>query len=162
MWSMKQSCTSQPWSGHVTAGSLMTKRQSGKRGKRTQQRPSASGEIQATTGVWTTIEFQCTGTTLSVYDTAPDSSERTCLASYPFPLSEEVQPYHPQNRATDAECAVAPQDSVKEDATVMPVPVLLPPPTQTNGVIHTRILLLSATPRHTVRSAGRLLRGTRY
>jgi hypothetical protein len=114
------------------------------------------------TGVWTTIEFQCTGATLSVYDTAPDSSQRTCLASYPFPLSEEVQPYHQQDRTTGAACAVAPQDSVKEDATVMPASVLLPPPTLTSEVIQTRILLLSATLRHTARSAGRLLRGTRY
>jgi hypothetical protein len=114
------------------------------------------------TGVWTTIEFQCTGTTLSVYDTAPDSSQRTCLASYPFPLSEEVQPYRQHDRATGAECTVAPQDSVKEDATVMPVPVLLPPPTPTSEVIQTRIFLLSAILRHTARSAGRLLRGTRY
>lgn len=113
-------------------------------------------------GVWTTIEFQCTGATLSVYDTAPDSSQRTCLASYPFPLSEEVQPHHQQDRATGAECAVAPQDSVKEDVTVMPVPALLPPPTPTSEVIQTRILLLSATLRHTARSAGRLLLGTRY
>jgi transposase InsO family protein len=114
------------------------------------------------TGVWATIEFQCEGATLSIYDTAPDSSERTCLASYPFPLSEEVQPYHQQDGAAGAECPVAPQDFVKEDATVMPVPVLLPPPTHTTEAIQTAIILLSATLRHTARSAGRLLRGTRY
>jgi transposase InsO family protein len=114
------------------------------------------------TGVWATIEFHRTGATLSVYDTAPDSSERTCLVSYPFPLSEEVQPSPRQDCAVGAESPVVPQDSVKEDATVMPVLALLPPPTLTSEVIQTGIILLSATLKHTAHSAGKLLRGTRH
>lgn len=43
-------------------------------------------------GVWVTIEFTLAGATLSLYDTAPDVQDRTCLASYPFPLKEAVHP----------------------------------------------------------------------
>ena len=114
------------------------------------------------TGVWVTLEFQCTGATLSVYDTAPDSSERICLVYYPFPLSEEVLPNHQQDYTVRIESPVALHDSAKENATVIPEPVLLPPPTRTSEVIHIGIILLSATLKHTARSAGQLLRGTRY
>ena len=43
-------------------------------------------------GVWVTIEFTRAGARLSIYDTAPDADDRTCLATYPFPLKEAVQP----------------------------------------------------------------------
>jgi transposase InsO family protein len=43
-------------------------------------------------GVWVTIEFTCAGAWLSIYDAAPDAHDRTCLATYPFPLREAVQP----------------------------------------------------------------------
>jgi hypothetical protein len=43
-------------------------------------------------GVWVTIEFTLAGARLSIYDTAPDADDRTCLATYPFPLKEPVQP----------------------------------------------------------------------
>lgn len=41
-------------------------------------------------GVWVTITFKQTGTLLTIYDAAPDISERQCLISYPFPLNEPV------------------------------------------------------------------------
>lgn len=43
-------------------------------------------------GVWVTIQFTLQGASLRIYDAAPDVSVRTCLAQYPFPLKEEVQP----------------------------------------------------------------------
>ena len=43
-------------------------------------------------GVWVTIHFTLTGATLRIYDSAPDVTNRRCLAAYPFPLSEKVQP----------------------------------------------------------------------
>lgn len=43
-------------------------------------------------GVWVTIQFTLTGATLHIYDAAPDVDTRVCLASYPFPLSETIQP----------------------------------------------------------------------
>jgi len=47
---------------------------------------------EANKGVWVTIDFTLTGATLRIYDTAPDVHNRHCLAAYPFPLSEKVQP----------------------------------------------------------------------
>lgn len=43
-------------------------------------------------GVWVTIDFSLKGTTLSIYDAAPDTQHRKCLATYPFLLSEKVHP----------------------------------------------------------------------
>lgn len=43
-------------------------------------------------GVWVTIEFTLAAAMLYIYDAAPDAQDRTCLASYPFPLKEAVQP----------------------------------------------------------------------
>ncbi len=43
-------------------------------------------------GVWVTVEFRTGGAALSIYDAAPDVHDRCCLATYPFPLQEEVQP----------------------------------------------------------------------
>jgi len=42
--------------------------------------------------VWVTLEFAVTGATLCIYDTAPDAEQRTCLATYDFPLNEPVLP----------------------------------------------------------------------
>jgi hypothetical protein len=43
-------------------------------------------------GVWATLEFSLQGATLRVFDTAPDTRQRSLLAEHPFPLKEEVQP----------------------------------------------------------------------
>ena len=43
-------------------------------------------------GVWATLEFTLQGATLRIFDAAPDALERTRLAEYDFPLTEEVQP----------------------------------------------------------------------
>ncbi len=45
-----------------------------------------------TKGVWVTVEFKVAGATLSIFDQAPDSQHRQCLAIYPFPLNEPVLP----------------------------------------------------------------------
>lgn len=43
-------------------------------------------------GVWATLEFTLDGASLRFYDSAPDVQERICLAEYPFPLKQDVQP----------------------------------------------------------------------
>jgi transposase InsO family protein len=43
-------------------------------------------------GVWATLQFSVQGARLRIYDAAPDAQWRTCLADYPFPLKEPVQP----------------------------------------------------------------------
>jgi transposase InsO family protein len=44
-------------------------------------------------GVWVTLQLRTKGATLSIFDAAPDVKTRKCLAIYPFPLKEIVQPY---------------------------------------------------------------------
>jgi len=41
-------------------------------------------------GVWVTLELAPSQTTLWVYDAAPDSTQRTLLATHPFPLTDVV------------------------------------------------------------------------
>jgi hypothetical protein len=47
---------------------------------------------QAHPALWVTLELQVSGATLSIYDAAPDCDQRTCLAAYPFPVSEPILP----------------------------------------------------------------------
>ena len=54
-------------------------------------------------GVWATLTLTPQGATLSVYDDAPDAPHRRCLAHYPFPLHEPVQPLSPCFRRQPAE-----------------------------------------------------------
>jgi len=77
-------------------------------------------------GVWVTVEFRTGGVLLSIYDAAPDVSDRCCLASYPFPLQEEVQPLH---HGSQNEQLASPSDVT----TSMQAPISLPlpsPPTE--------------------------------
>jgi len=53
-------------------------------------------KFDPTKGVWVTLELQTKEATLSIFDAAPDVQTRACLAIYPFPLKERVQP-HPGN-----------------------------------------------------------------
>ena len=63
--------------------------------------PVPSG--QPDQGAWATLTFAEQGATLRVYDDAPDASQRWCLARYPFPLREQVQPLRAQfQRASPA------------------------------------------------------------
>jgi hypothetical protein len=41
-------------------------------------------------GVWVTIELAPSAATLAIYSDSPQVAARTCLAAYPFPLSEPV------------------------------------------------------------------------
>jgi transposase InsO family protein len=43
-------------------------------------------------GVWVTLEFKQSGTTLHIYNAAPDVAQRKHLATYLFPLKEPVLP----------------------------------------------------------------------
>lgn len=42
--------------------------------------------------VWVTLELDPSHVTLAIYDAAPDASQRSCLVTYPFPVSEPVLP----------------------------------------------------------------------
>lgn len=59
-------------------------------------------------GVWVTIEFQSDSATLYIYDAAPDTTDRQCLASYPFPLKEDVLPHPNQNMKASAPIFASP------------------------------------------------------
>jgi transposase InsO family protein len=41
-------------------------------------------------GIWVTIDLRPATSTLSVYDAAPDRSDRRCLVTHPFPMTEAV------------------------------------------------------------------------
>lgn len=58
-------------------------------------------------GVWATLELTLHGATLAIYDAAPDAAARTCLATYPFPLSEKVIPHEPQTTTQQPEQSAA-------------------------------------------------------
>jgi hypothetical protein len=60
-------------------------------------------------GVWVTIEFDVSGATLAIYDAAPDVVERTCVATYPFPLAEAVLPAEPLIPAQEGQARASPQ-----------------------------------------------------
>jgi hypothetical protein len=62
-------------------------------------------------GVWVTIEFTLAGATLRIYDAAPDAHDRTCLATYPFPLKEAVQP-RPVSQPTSDKASMSPGQAV--------------------------------------------------
>lgn len=47
-------------------------------------------------GVWATLFLTPTGATLRIYDEAPDTPKRRCLAVHPFPLTEPVVPLQTQ------------------------------------------------------------------
>ena len=122
------------------------------------QVPNAS----AGTGVWATVEFRCTGATISVYDAAPDALERTCLATYPFPLSEPVLPWQPSNRTASVDTASTSSESRPEGPAVPPDFPLLPAPMPTSESAQMSVALLLAALKRTAQSAGKLIRGTMY
>ncbi len=69
-------------------------------------------------GVWATLELSPQGATLAIYDATPDATDRTCLARYPFPLSEKVIPHEPQTTAQQPKhAATGSKVSTKEPQT---------------------------------------------
>ncbi|WP_423223231.1 integrase core domain-containing protein [Candidatus Amarolinea aalborgensis] len=52
-------------------------------------------------GVWVTLAITARTATLRVYDTAPDVSQRLCLAEHPFPIRNPVQQTAPPSRHSD-------------------------------------------------------------
>ena len=49
-------------------------------------------KAEVDTGVWGTLNISFAYASLSIFDAAPDVPGRTCLATYPFPLKENVMP----------------------------------------------------------------------
>lgn len=47
-------------------------------------------------GVWATLELTGQGAQLRIFDTAPDAAKRKCLAEFPFPIQEPIQPLRPE------------------------------------------------------------------
>jgi len=77
-------------------------------------------QFDLTKGVWVTVEFKMTGATLSIFDEAPDSQDRQCLAIYPFPLNESVLP-----REVDTDSCVETMASLpisQQELTLLPKP----------------------------------------
>jgi len=106
-------------------------------------------------GVWVTIEFRSSGATLSIYDAAPDVIERSCLATYPFPLSEPVLP-HQQDQTPSSQTPNSPQPLAFEPE---PVPLL---PRVSTSLIATSKQLLRIPLSLTIRWAYRFLGETMY
>ena len=52
-------------------------------------------------GVWVTLELTPQQASLTIYNAAPDTPERTALVTYPFPLQEPVLPRPPVPTAHD-------------------------------------------------------------
>lgn len=73
-------------------------------------------------GVWVTVEFQVTGATLSIFDAAPDATNRNCLAEHPFPLNEPVLPH--SHEATDEAASVGYKAQQPKTASTLPLLVL--------------------------------------
>lgn len=65
-------------------------------------------QFDPTQGVWVTVEFKVAGATLSIFDEAPDSQDRRCLAIYPFPLNEPVLPRETDTASCDETIASLP------------------------------------------------------
>ncbi len=66
--------------------------------------------VSVNQGVWTTLEFQTSGATLSIYNAAPDVNDRQCLVTYPFPLKETVLPHPDYNsKSLDVSRQLQPQ-----------------------------------------------------
>ena len=55
-------------------------------------------KAQPNQGVWATLEITFQGATLRIYDAPPDAAHRTCLATHPFALKEELLPLRPEFR----------------------------------------------------------------
>ncbi len=85
-------------------------------------------EFDLTKGVWVTIDFRTTGTTLSIFDEAPDVKGRRCIVSHPFPLNESVLPREKRSNIS-YKIITNPTDQLKEKTMVandmvLPSPVL--------------------------------------
>lgn len=65
-------------------------------------------------GVWATLELHVEGAMLFIFDGAPDDDTRHCLATYPFPLNEEVQPHPKQQHEEFREPVSATQPDVRQ------------------------------------------------
>jgi transposase InsO family protein len=99
-------------------------------------------DILPHTGVWATLELRCTGATLSIYDAAPDQPQRTCLTSYPFPLSEPVQPYQPAD-STVISCQ---SDELKPSSQGEPAGEPISAPTLLFGLTHPMLNRVESLP----------------
>lgn len=87
-------------------------------------------------GVWVTIEFKQTEATLSIYDAAPDVTERQCLITHPFPINEPVLP-HPTKAKADQPLSTdhtsqSASDTVRHSSSNS-LPLLTPQPISTSG-----------------------------
>lgn len=113
-------------------------------------------------GVWATIDFRCSGATLSVYDDAPQAENRQCLVTHSFPLSEPVLSWPPPGYTTQSACVSASSDSQPEAEGAPPETRLLPEPAAEDHQAQGILLLLVATLKRVALSLTGLMRGTMY
>jgi transposase InsO family protein len=119
-------------------------------------------DVAPGTGVWATIDFRCTGTTLSVYDDSPQAETRRCLITHPFPLSEPVLPWPPSGYAALSAC-IPTSPNVNSDVEAPQAhPQLLIEPVDQGHQSPGLLPLLVMTLSRAARSATELMRGTMY
>lgn len=78
-------------------------------------------QFDPTRGVWVTVDFKEVGATLAIFDEAPDSQHRQCLAIYPFPLNEPVLPRETEANACDETTESLPIS--EQELTLLPKPL---------------------------------------
>lgn len=82
-------------------------------------------------GVWVTLEFQTSGAMLSIFDAAPDATDRHCLATHLFPLNESVMSFPTKVEMANETTIATPrqEDSLWEPEATVEVAVESPLPT---------------------------------
>jgi putative transposase len=114
------------------------------------------------TGVWATIDFRCTGATLSVYDDMPQAKNRRCLITHPFPLSEPVLARPSAGYTMPSAHEPASPVLEQETEVALPETPLLMEPMDAGHQSQRILPLLIATLKRAACSATELIRGTMY
>lgn len=94
-------------------------------------------------GVWVTLELSPTAATLTIFDAAPNVTERNQLAAYPFPLKEAVLPTLPPTASTAADRDFVPDTTEQSPIMSEPEPVSNEP----QGVSQLPPLIVVGKPR---------------
>jgi transposase len=124
-------------------------------------------------GVWVTLELAPTAAILTIFDAAPDATERKQLAAYPFPLKESVLPTVTTPEPTDGDTAVSTEKAeqsqllaISELATnespallprLSPLIVVGKPMPASRHIARAGERLLLSTLNHTARLTGRFV-----
>lgn len=119
-------------------------------------------DVAPGTGVWVTVDFRRAGATLSVYDDVPQTENRHCLVTHPFPLSEPVLSRPSPGYTRQSAEVSASSDSQSEAEGAVPETRLLMRSTAEVHQLHGILPLLVTTLKRVAHSATGLMRGTMY